>query len=113
MNIQFMSKENNGIYVEDNWTGEPTLHYIPNFDELIANASCEEEADKIREIKERFSTDEKFFAFSFPIVYMAYRDEWDCSKGWTGRKTWQMLQHPWYYGCTKEEMIKEIEETAK
>ena len=110
MNIQFMTKENNGVYVKDNWTGRPTLNFIPDFDEMIKNASCEEEADKIREIKERHENnkDGLFSGFAFPIVYMTYKKEWDCFKGWTGKKTWQMMQHPWYHGCTKEEMLQEI-----
>lgn len=115
MNIQFMTKEKNGVYVQDNYTGAPTLAYVPDFDEMIANASCEEEADKIREIKQRFQENKRglYTGFAFPIVYMAYKKEWNPWKGWTGRRTWQMMQHPWYHGTTKEEMLQEIEEMEK
>lgn len=117
MNIQFMTKEN-AITVKDNWTGKDTLVYVPNFDELVKNASCEEEIAAIREIEERTKSGKSIFkGFAFEIVYMVYakslvynretkKQEW--------KMKWQMMQHPWirtFDGvyATKEEMIEEIE----
>ena len=116
MNIQFMTKEN-AITVKDNWTGEDKLVYIPNFDELVKNASCEEEVKAIREIEERMKSRKTFLqGFAFEIVYMV------CAKALVMNKEtkkqewvmkWQMMQHPWIRTwdgvySTKEQMIEEI-----
>ena len=115
MNIQFMSKEN-AMTVKDSWTGKDTLAYIPNFDELVKNASCEEEIKAIREIEERMNKS-RFKGFTFQIVYMSYEkalvyDKETKKQEWVMK--WQMMQHPWYetvYGVkdTKEQMIETIE----
>lgn len=117
MNIQFMTKEN-AITVKDNWTGEDKLVYIPNFDELVKNASCEEEIKAIREIEERMKSGNAVFqGFAFEIVYMVYTKAlvWDSeTKKQEWKMKWQMMQHPWirtFDGVynTKEQMIEEIE----
>lgn len=120
MNIQFMTKEN-AITVKDSWTGKDKLAYIPNFDELVNNASCEEEIKAIREIEERITKNPSFFAFPFEIVYMVYTDalemNWETRKqAWV--KKWQMMQHPWIRTwdnvyASKEQMIEEIERMYK
>ena len=117
MNIQFMTKEN-AITVKDSWTGEDKLVYIPNFDELVKNASCEEEIKAIREIEERMKSGNTVFqGFAFEIVYMVYEKalvmNWETMKQeW--KMKWQMMQHPWirtFDGVydTKEQMIEKIE----
>lgn len=117
MNIQFMSKEN-AVTVKNGWSGEDELVYIPNFDELVENASCEEEVKAIREIEERMKSRKAIFkGFAFPIVYMRYEKALDYNKETKKQEwcmKWQMMQHPWYetvYGVkdTKEQMIKKIE----
>ena len=111
-----MTKEN-AITVKDNWTGKDTLAYIPNFDELEKNASCEEEVKAIREIEERMNKDPQRYAFKFEIVYMSYEkalvyNRETKKQEWVMK--WQMMQHPWIrtgngiYN-TKEQMIQEIE----
>lgn len=119
-NIQFMTKEN-AITVKDSWTGKDVLRYIPNFDELVKNASCEEEVEAIREIEERFNKNPEMYAFVFEIVYMSYEKalvmNWETKKQeWVMK--WQMMQHPWYRTednvyATKEEMIEEIERMSR
>ena len=117
MNIQFMSKEN-AVTVKDNWTGKDTLVYVPNFDELVKNASCEDEVKAIREVEERMSSGKSWFkGFTFQIVYMSYEKALVYNKEtkkqeWVTK--WQMMQHPWHesiYGVkdTKEQMIEKIE----
>ena len=116
MNIQFMTKEN-AITVKDNWTWQDTLRYIPNFDELVKNASCEEEVKAIREIEERFKQKPEWYAFTFEIVYMSYEKALVMNKETRKQEwvmKWQMMQYPWhrtYEGvyATKEEMIAKIE----
>lgn len=121
MNIQFMTKEN-AITVKNNWTGKDELVYIPNFDELVKNASCEEEIKEIRETEERMKSGKSIFkGFTFEIVYMVYEkalvmDRETKKQEW--KMKWQMMQHPWirsYEGVykTKEEMIEEIESMYK
>lgn len=113
MNIQFMTKEN-AITVKDNLTGEDKLVYIPNFEELIANASCEEEIEAIREVEERMNSDKWFLkGFTFEIVYTKYEKTYDPFTHKWGMK-WQIMQHPWYRTYegvyhTKEQMIEIIE----
>ena len=116
MNIQFMTKEN-AITVKDSWTGKDTLVYIPNFDELVKNASCEEEIEAIRETEKRIKAGKVFKGFTFEIVYMVYEKafvmNWETGKQeWVMK--WQMMQHPWIRDYkdvykTKEQMIEEIE----
>lgn len=120
LNIQFMTEEN-AITVKDNWTGEDKLVYIPDFEELVKNASCEEEVEAIREIEARFRRQPGLYGFAFQIVYMQYAKSLDYNKEthkqeWVEK--WQMMQHPWYRTwdnvyATKEEMTKEIEEHVK
>ena len=114
-NIQFMTKEN-AITVKDTWTGKDTLAYVPNFDELVENASCEEEIEAIREIESRMKND-KSYAFAFEIVYMAYHQALVYNHE-TGKQEWvmkwQMMQHPWIRTwdgiyTTKEQMVQDIE----
>lgn len=116
-NIQFMTKEN-AITVKDNWTGEYTVVYKPNFAELIANASCEEEVEMLKEAEERYNSGNSLFkGFAFEIVYTSYEralvfDRKTFKQEW--KMKWQLMQHPWYRTCdgvyaTKEEMIEEIE----
>lgn len=118
MNIQFMTAEKNGIPTgEKDWRGEERYKYIPDFKELISNASCEEEVEAICKVREMIQK-KLFDGFTFEIVFTAYRDEWDFTEGHTGRKTWQLLQHPWYRSedgvyKTKEEMLEDIEMCMK
>ena len=112
MNIQFMTAERNGIPTgEKNWNGEPKYKYIPDYDDMIANASCKEEAEAINEARktmERFGE-----GFAFEIVYTAIAPHVDF---YTGERSdrWEVLQHPWYRTengyYSKESMIKDIEE---
>lgn len=116
MNIQFMGKEN-AITVKDGWTSGDALVYIPNFDELVKNASCEEEIKAIREIEERINAKKTFRGFTFPIVYMSYEKALVLNKETMKQEwvvKWQMMQHPWFetvYGVkdSKEQMIEKIE----
>lgn len=117
MNIQFMTKAN-AITVKDGWTGENKTAYVPNFDELVKNASCEEEVQAIRETEVRMTSGKSIFkGFAFPIVYMAYADTLVFDRETRKQrweKKWQMMQHPWYetvYGVkdSKEAMIAVIE----
>lgn len=115
MNIQFMTKEN-AVKAIDSWTGKETLKYIPDFDELVKNASCEEEVKAIRETEEHFRCSPTL-AFTFEIVYMDYAKALVYNKETRKQEwvmKWQMMQHPWYRSldgvyATKEEMIEEIE----
>lgn len=118
-NIQFTTKEN-AITVKDNWTGKDTLMYVPNFDELIRNASCEEEIKAIKEVEERIKSN-KFKGFTFQIVYMSYEKALDYNRETKKQEwvmKWQMMQYPWIrtedgiYN-TKEQMIQKIEAMYK
>lgn len=117
LNIQFMTKEN-AVTVKDNWTGEDKVVYLPNFDELIKNASCEEEIEMLKEAKARYASGNSLFnGFAFEIVYTAYAKAlvWDREtkkQEWTMK--WQIMQCPWYRTfdgvyATKEEMLAKIE----
>lgn len=121
LNIQFMTEEN-AITVKDNWTGKDTFAYVPNFDELVKNASCEEEIKAIREIEERMKSGKSILkGFAFEIVYMAYEKAFVYNKETKKQEwvmKWQMMQHPWirtWDGVynTKEQMIEEIEAMYK
>ena len=113
MNIQFMTKEN-AITVKDNWTGEDRIVYVPNFEELIANASCAEEIAAIKEAEKKVKSDKGFFGFTFEIVYMKYEKTLNpFTSKWEMK--WQMMQHPWFRTHegvyhTKEQMIEIIED---
>ena len=117
MNIQFM-KEENAIKVKDSWSGKDEVLYVPDFDELVKNASCEEEIAAIRDIEERMKSGKSFLkGFAFQIVYMSYEKALVYNRG-TGKQEWvmkwQMMQHPWYQSysgvkVSKEEMIENIE----
>lgn len=117
MNIQFMTEKNAKI-IKDPWTGEDKTVYAPDFEELVRNASCQEEIDAIRETEATLNNKKSCFkGFFFQIVYMVYtkalvynsktrKQEWV--------EKWQMCQHPWirsYDGVykAKEEMIHQIE----
>lgn len=121
MNIQFMTKEN-AVTVKDTWTGEDKLVYVPNFDELVKNASCEEEVKAIRETEERMKSYKSIWqGFAFEIVFMSYEralvlNPETMKQEWTTK--WQMMQFPWYRDCkgvyhTKEEMIAEVAKVCK
>ena len=114
MNIQFMTAEKNGKPTgEKDWAGRPRYTYIPDYDELLKNATCDEERKAIinaKEIMERFGE-----GFAFEIVYTArslHVDPYTCEHS----LTWQLLQHPWHEDAwtlkkkSREEMIKDIEE---
>ena len=119
MNIQFMTKEENGIPTgEFKWNGEERCVYVPNFDELVKNASCEEEIKAIREIEKRMTSGNPIHkGFAFQIVFMAYAKSLEYNKETRKQEwvmKWQMMQHPWYESLdgvkhTKEQMIEEIE----
>jgi hypothetical protein len=116
MNIQFMTVEKNGIPTgEKDWKENPRYRYMPDFEEMIANACCEEEAEAIRETENLLKKWDA--AFNFEIVYMVYKPAWDPNKGHTETK-WQMYQHPWYRDQngvydSKEQMIELIETELK
>ena len=116
MNIQFMTAEKNGIPTGmNNWRGAPEYKYMPDFDAMIANASCEDEVEAIRETEALMKKWDS--AFTFEIVYMAYKPAWNPRKGFTERK-WQMYQHPWYRDQdgvydSEERMIELIEAELK
>ena len=113
MNIQFMKAEN-AVTVKHPWTGKDELAYVPDFDELVKNASCEEEIKAIRETEESLKSGKSLFkGFAFQIVYMSYEkalvitDRKTLKQEWV--MMWQMMQHPWIEGMTKEQMIEKIE----
>ena len=119
MNIQFMTKEANGIPTgEFDWKGEEKFVYVPNFDELVKNASCEDEIKAIRETEEIMKSGKSIYkGFAFEIVYMVYTKTFVMNletKKYESVMEWQMMQHPWirtFEGVyhTKEQMIEEIE----
>ena len=98
MNIQFMTNENNGIPTgTKNWKGEENYRYIPDFTELLKNATCGEEIEAIEQCRACIDSG-LLYGFTFSIVFTAK---------YMGK--WQVMQHPWYYGASKEQMAKEIE----
>lgn len=107
MNIQFMTKEKNGIPTgEYDRSGKQIYLYMPDIEEMVANASCKEEIIAIENMQNFFDAG-LFNGFSFEIVYTDIdRHINPCTdeSSWT----WQVLQHPWYEGWSKEDMIKEI-----
>lgn len=117
MNIQFMSKEN-AVTVKDSWTGNDTVVYVPDFEALVKDASCDEEIAAIREIENRITSGKSCFkGFTFQIVYMSHEKALVYNKETRKQEwvmKWQMMQHPWHesiYGVkdTKEQMIAKIE----
>jgi hypothetical protein len=116
-----MTKEN-AVTVKDTWTGEDKLVYVPNFDELVKNASCEEEVNAIRETEERMKSYKSIWqGFAFEIVFMSYEralglNPETMKQEWTTK--WQMMQFPWYRDGkgvyhTKEEMMAEVAKVCK
>lgn len=60
MNIQFMTEKNAKI-IKDSWTGEDKTVYVPDFEELVKNASCQEEIDAIRETEAMLNNEKSYF----------------------------------------------------
>ena len=118
MNIQFMEKT---VTIKDSRTGKDIIQYVPDFDELAKNASCEEEVEAIRETEKKFAewTEKGLLnlaSFPFQIVYLEYRRTLKQNFKTNEMKwvnEWQILQHPWYQAegkkYTKEQMIEIIE----
>lgn len=71
--------------------------YLPNYDELIKNSTCEEEANKWQEAKERKVT------FTFNMVY--------ATKQTCGH--WEIFQTPYNEYHTLENNLKQAEQHAK
>lgn len=113
MNIQFMTAERNGTPTgETNWNGEPRYTYKPDYDAMLANATCEEEAEAIRSAEEVMNKYNS--GFTFEIVFTAIAlsvDPYTCEH----TMKWQVLQHPWHREngkkVSQEAMLKKIEET--
>lgn len=113
MNIQFMTEEN-AIHIKD------TVRYVPNFEEMIKNASCDEEIEVIKYAEERIKKN-GFYGFVFKIVYMSYEkalvyNRETKKQEWVMK--WQMMQYPWIKSGdgvyrSKEQMIQEIEAMQK
>lgn len=115
MNIQFMTRENNEVRKVKDVFGNEREAFVPNYDELIKNASCEEEVEMLENAKKRNE------AFAYEIVHTIYTRvlKYDFN---TGKqyftKEWTLYQHPWYCSYegvykTKEEMIENIENTTR
>ena len=116
MNIQFMTEKKNGFPTDEyDYKGNPIYRFTPNYDEMIANATCEEEIRAICEaeaIMDRIGN-----GFVYEIVYTAIAPSVDphtCKRS----MKWQVLQHPWYKNDdgtrrSKEEMLKDIEEEVE
>lgn len=108
-----MTVEKNGIQTgEYEWNGNPKYRFIPDYEELLANATCEEEAEAIREA-ERIMTE----GFTFEIVFTMRAMSYDFRTG-KGQMKWQVMQHPWYRSYdgvydSKETMIRQINELAE
>lgn len=103
MNIQFMTEAN--AFTAKN--GEKK--YRPNYDEMIKNATCEDEIKAIEECRELF---EKLgTGFAFKIVRTVYANRWTANNRF--EKGWTIYQHPWYRNengkdCTESEMLEII-----
>ena len=118
-NITFMTPEKNGIPTgTKDWRGRPKYRYLPDFEEMLDNATCEGEVQGIREVMDMVKKG-WFDGFTFEVVYMVYTERWDCRKGWTGEMKWEMFQHPWYEEqwtgehVPKQRIIDEIERMHK
>ena len=74
MNIQFMTEKNAKI-IKDPWTGEDKTVYVPDFEELVRNASCQEEIDAIRETEATLNNKKKLLQrILFPdCIYGIYK----------------------------------------
>ena len=99
MNIQFMSRTKE---VKDPLTGDITIVYIPDFDELISNASCKEEVDMLEEVRGYINNERHpFKGFTFQICYTCkvrnLESEVEC---------WKLYQTPWVE-CNGKKMSKE------
>lgn len=108
VNIQFMTEEN-AVYDKHG-----DKYYVPDFEELIRNASCQKEIDAILKCKKHMD-DGIFPGFTFQIVFTqiglsTYPDWHYC---------WQVMQHPWYKNCysgerySKERMVRDVEELVE
>lgn len=71
MNIQFMTEKNAKI-IKDSWTGEDETVYVPDFEELVKNASCQEEIDAIRETETMLNNEKSYFKGFFFRLYIWY-----------------------------------------
>ena len=71
MNIQFMTEKNAKI-IKDPWTGENKTVYVPDFEELVKNASCQEEIDAIRETEATLNNKKAASKDSFSRLYIWY-----------------------------------------
>lgn len=113
MNIQFMTAERNGIPTGiTNYRGEPGYTYEPDYDAMLANATCEEEAEAIRRAKRVMNRQKGGFAFEIVFTAIALSvDPYTCEH----TMKWQVLQHPWHREngkrVSREVMQKIIEET--
>ena len=58
MNIQFMTEKNAKI-IKDSWTREDKTVHVPDFEELVKNASCQEEIDAIRETEAMLNNEKR------------------------------------------------------
>lgn len=109
MNIQFMTAEKNGIPTgEFDYKGNERYTYMPDWEEMIANASCEEEAEAIREAEVVIGSK----GLHCEIVFTVFANGRNPDTGRT-EKVWQVYQHPWYRTFdgvydTKEQMLEEI-----
>lgn len=118
LNIQFMTAEKNGVKTgEVDSKGNPKYMYVPDFDEMIKNACCEEEIRAIKDTREMLNK-RWFDGFTFQIVYTDYATAsvFDHKTGETTfKKKWQVMQFPWYRTyegvyTSKETMIAEIKQ---
>lgn len=113
MNIQFMTREQNGIPTGGtDWRGKERCKYIPNFTLMMMNARCKEERKAIQEVRDHVENG-LFDGFTFEIVFMTKAQRIDFKTG-ESRCEWQMFQHPWYEDgetgikVSKAEMLKDI-----
>lgn len=102
MTYQIMTAENIIKGTEKtSWDGSITGQYNPDYETLIANSECEEEADEWRKCRD-FS-EKMHIGFAFEFV--------TCMKGADGK--YHILQHPKYMAETEEGFQQAIEEGQK
>ena len=116
-NITFMTPEKNGIPTgEKEWDGTPKMVYLPDFEEMLDNATCEGEVQGIKEVMDMVQKG-IFDGFAFEVVFMVYAEHWNCLDGKFDGMKWQMYQHPWYVRnrthVSKEEIIADINKMAE
>lgn len=97
MKINYQIMNESQLVEVKGWYGEVDKKYLPNYDELIKNATCEEEAAKWEECKESNST------FTFQVVY--------ATKQKCGH--WEVFQSPYNEYHTIERILEEAKEHAK